>query len=41
MAFLWKTSTPKINHESLCNDCKTGGLKNGNTPNKIIDLQCP
>ena len=26
-AFLWKNSTSKINHETLCNDYKAGGLK--------------
>ena len=26
--FLGKNSTPKIKHESLCNDDKAGGLKN-------------
>ena len=39
-AFLWKNSTPKIKHETLCNDYKAGGLKNVNIPNKIIALQC-
>ena len=51
-AFLWNNSTPKIKHETLCNDCnkikhetlcndyKAGGLKNVNIPNKIIALQC-
>ena len=27
-AFLWKNSSPKIKHETLCNDYKDGGLKN-------------
>ena len=39
-AFLWKNSTPKINHETLCNDYKAGGLKNVDIPNKIIAFQC-
>ena len=26
-AFLWKHSTPKIKHETLCNDYKAEGLK--------------
>ena len=39
-AFLWKNSTPKIKHESLCNDYKADGLKNVDIPNKIIALQC-
>ena len=39
-AFLWNNSTPKIKHETLCNDYKAGGLKNVNIPNKIIALQC-
>ena len=33
-AFLWNDSTPKITHETLCNDYKTGGLKNVGNPNK-------
>ena len=39
-AFLWENSTPKINHETLCNDYKAGGLKNFDIPNKTIALQC-
>ena len=39
-AFLWKNSTPKIKHETLCNDYKAGGLKNVDIPNKVIVLQC-
>ena len=39
-AFLWKNSTPKIKHETLCNNYKAGGLKNVDIPNKIIALQC-
>ena len=39
-AFLWKNSTPKIKHETLCNDYKAGGLKNVDISNKIIALQC-
>ena len=39
-AFLWKISTPKIKHETLCNDHTAGGLKNVHTPNKIRALQC-
>ena len=39
-AFLWKNSTSKIEHETLCNDYRAGGLKNVNIPNKIIALQC-
>ena len=37
---LWNNSTPKIKHQTLCNDYKAGGLKNVNIPNKIIALQC-
>ena len=37
--FLWNNSTPKIKHETLCNDYKTGWLKNVDIPNKIIALQ--
>ena len=39
-AFFWNNSSPKIKHESLCNDYKAGGLKNIDIPNKIIALQC-
>ena len=39
-AFLWKSSSPKIKHETLCNDYKGGGLKNIDILNKIISLQC-
>ena len=38
--FLWKNSTPKMKHETLCNDYKAGGLKNVDISNKIIALQC-
>ena len=37
--FLWKNSSPKIKHETLCNDYKGGGLKNINIINKNISLQ--
>ena len=40
-AFLWNNSSPKIEHQTLCNDCKAGGLKNIDIPNKIIAQQCP
>ena len=39
-AFLWKNSSPKIKHETLCSDCKVGGLKNIDILDKIISLQC-
>ena len=39
-AFLWKTSSPKIKHETLCNDYKGRGLKNIDILNKILSLQC-
>ena len=39
-AFLWNNTTPKIKHETLCNDYKAGGLKNVDNPNKITVLQC-
>ena len=38
--FLWNNSTPKIKHETLCNDYKSEGLKNVDIPNKIIAFQC-
>ena len=37
--FLWKNYSPKIKHETLCNDYKVGGLKNIDILNKIISLQ--
>ena len=39
-AFLWKDSSPKIKHETLCNDYKGGGLQNIDVFKKIISLQC-
>ena len=39
-AFSWKSSSPKIRHETLYNDYKEGGLKNIDILNKIISLQC-
>ena len=39
-AFFWNNSSPKIKHETLCNDYKAGGLKNVDIPSKIIALQC-
>ena len=36
---MWKNSTPKIKHETLCNDYKAEGLKSIDIPNKIIDVQ--
>ena len=39
-AFLWKNSSPKIKHETLCNEYKGGGLKNIDILNKIISLKC-
>ena len=38
--FLWKNSSPKIKHETLCNGYKGGGLKNIDILNKIVSLQC-
>ena len=35
-----KKFSPKIKHETLCNDYKGGGLKNIDILNKIISLQC-
>ena len=39
-AFLWKSSSPKIKHETLCNDYKGGGLKTIDILNRVISLQC-
>ena len=36
-AFFWNNSSPKIKHETLCNDYKT---RNVIIPRKIIALQC-
>ena len=38
-AFLWKNSSPKIKHETLCNDYKGECLKNVDILNKTISLQ--
>ena len=38
--FLWKDSSPKIKHETLCNDYKGRGFKNIDILNKVISLQC-
>ena len=39
-ASLWKNSSPKIKHETLCNRFKGRGLNNIDIANKIISLQC-
>ena len=39
-SLLWANSTPKIKHDTLCNDYKDGGLKNVDIRKKIISLQC-
>ena len=36
---LWKNSTPKIKHETICKDYKVGGLKNVDILCKIVSLQ--
>ena len=38
--FFWNNSSPKIKHETFCNDYKARGLKNVDIPSKIIALQC-
>ena len=38
--FLWYSCKPKINHKTLCNTFKDGGLKNADVKSKIISLQC-
>ena len=38
--FFWNDSSPKIKHETLCNDYKAAGLKNVDILNKTIALQC-
>ena len=37
--FIWNNSSPKIKHETLCNDYIAGELKNVDIPSKIIALQ--
>ena len=39
-AFLWKSCSPKIKHETFCNNYKGGGLKDIDILNKIISLPC-
>ena len=39
-ASLWKNSSTKIKHETLCNDCNGRGLENIDILNKVISLQC-
>ena len=39
-AFLWNNFTPKIEHETLCNDYKDGEFKKIDIPDKFIALQC-
>ena len=39
-AILWKNSSPKIKHETVCNDYKGEGLKHFDILNEIISLQC-
>ena len=38
--FFWNNSSPKMKHETLCNDYKDGGLKIVDILRKIIALQC-
>ena len=38
-SFLWKYSTPKIKHETICKDCKDSGFKNIDISCKIVILQ--
>ena len=38
--FFWNNSSPKIKHETLCNNYEAGGLKNVDIPSTIIALQC-
>ena len=38
--FFRNYSSPKIKHETLCNDYKAGGLKNVDILNKILAFQC-
>ena len=35
-AFLWKNTTSKTKHKTLCNEYRTEGLLNVNSPKKII-----
>ena len=38
-AILWRNSSPKIKHETVCNDYKGVGLKHFDILNEIISLQ--
>ena len=38
--FIWNNLTPKIKHETLCNNFEEGGLKNVDIDSKIASLQC-
>ena len=38
--FIWKDSPPKIKHETICNTCEKGGLKNIDNNSKTRSLQC-
>ena len=38
--FIWKDRPPKIKHETICNTCEKGGLKNIDNNSKTRSLQC-
>ena len=38
--FIWKDLPPKIKHETICNTCEKGGLKNIDNNSKTRSLQC-
>ena len=40
-AFCLNNSTPKIKHETLCNNYKARGLKDVDIPNQLKVVQCP
>ena len=37
---IWKNRNPKLEHSTLCNEHKTGGIKNADIFSKITSLQC-
>ena len=37
---LWGNKKSKIKHDTLCNKCKDGGLKNVDIVHKVVSLKC-
>ena len=38
--FLWGNKKPKIKHDTLCNKCNDGGLRNVDIVHKVVSLKC-